>query len=164
MAVSNGANSTNEAPKMAGELFTVPVKLDNRDYFFNIKENRKKDVFLQIVESKRAFSDPKVQDTSAHRTQIAIFESDMQEFLQGLNTALSFIEKNRKTRQKLRAEKDARYSKKGPATPRAKTKDLSPVPKKTLRIHVVSKLPKAQSQSNEVADETKEESAQESVK
>ena len=35
-----------------GELFTTQVYLDNRSYFFNVKENRTGDVFLQIVESK----------------------------------------------------------------------------------------------------------------
>jgi hypothetical protein len=35
-----------------GELYTNQVNLDNRSYFFNVKENRNGDVFLQIVESK----------------------------------------------------------------------------------------------------------------
>ncbi len=35
-----------------GELYTTEVYLDNRSYFFNVKENRTGDVFLQIVESK----------------------------------------------------------------------------------------------------------------
>ncbi|MCI7545616.1 MAG: DNA-binding protein, partial [Treponema porcinum] len=29
-----------------GELFTTEVYLDNRSYFFNVKENRTGDVFL----------------------------------------------------------------------------------------------------------------------
>ena len=33
-----------------GELFTTQVVLDNRSYFFNVKENRTGDVFLQVVE------------------------------------------------------------------------------------------------------------------
>ena len=35
-----------------GELFTTQVTLDNRSYFFNVKENRNGDIFLQVVESK----------------------------------------------------------------------------------------------------------------
>ena len=35
-----------------GELFTTQVPAENRTYFFNVKENRLGDVFLQIVESK----------------------------------------------------------------------------------------------------------------
>ena len=37
-----------------GELYTTEVVLDNRSYFFNVKENRNGDIFLQIVESKKA--------------------------------------------------------------------------------------------------------------
>ena len=42
-----------------GELFTTQVYLDNRSYFFNVKENRTGDVFLQIVESKKSLFKPK---------------------------------------------------------------------------------------------------------
>ena len=35
-----------------GELFTTQVTLENRSYFFNVKENRTGDLFLQVVESK----------------------------------------------------------------------------------------------------------------
>ena len=34
-----------------GELFTTQVVLDNRSYFFNVKENRTGDVFLKVVEN-----------------------------------------------------------------------------------------------------------------
>ena len=32
-----------------GELFTTQIYLENRSYFFNVKENRTGDVFLQIT-------------------------------------------------------------------------------------------------------------------
>ncbi len=75
-----------------GELFTTEVTLDNRTYFFNIKENRTGDVFLQVVESKSS------EGTGFDRHAIVVFEDDMQRFLQGLESSLSFIEKNRKAR------------------------------------------------------------------
>ena len=90
-----------------GELFTTQIYLDNRSYFFNVKENRTGDVFLQIVESKNR------DGVEADRHQIAIFSEDMQKFLQGLEKSLDFVEKDRKQRQKAakekRAEKDAKY-------------------------------------------------------
>ena len=90
-----------------GELFTTQIYLDNRSYFFNVKENRTGDVFLQIVESKNR------DGVEADRHQIAIFYEDMQKFLQGLEKSLDFVEKDRKQRQKAakekRAEKDAKY-------------------------------------------------------
>ena len=92
-----------------GELFTTQIYLDNRSYFFNVKENRTGDVFLQIVESKSR------DGVEADRHQIAIFAEDMQKFLQGMDKSLEFIEKDRKARQKAakekRAAKDAAYSK-----------------------------------------------------
>lgn len=112
-----------------GELFTTEVYLDNRSYFFNVKENRTGDVFLQIVESKnRDGADP-------DRHQIAIFAEDMQKFLQGMNSSLAFIEKDRKARAKIRAEKKEE-KKKIYKLHQAKQDDGI---KRTGRVHVVSK-------------------------
>ncbi|MBQ2081692.1 MAG: DUF3276 family protein, partial [Treponema sp.] len=61
-----------------GELFTTQVTLDNRSYFFNVKENRNKDVFLQIVESK-------VKDGEDDRRAIVVFADDMKDFFTGLD-------------------------------------------------------------------------------
>ncbi len=84
-----------------GELFTTQITLENRSYFFNVKENRAGDVFLQIVESKKG------DGTDFDRHQIAIFAEDMQKVLKGLDESLKFIEKDRKERAKLRAERKA---------------------------------------------------------
>ena len=90
-----------------GELFTTQIFLDNRSYFFNVKENRTGDVILQIVESKNR------DGVEADRHQIAIFAEDMQKFLQGFEKSLDFVEKDRKQRQKAarekKAEKEAKY-------------------------------------------------------
>ncbi|MGL4987344.1 MAG: DUF3276 family protein [Treponemataceae bacterium] len=84
-----------------GELFTTQITLDNRSYFFNVKENRAGDVFLQVVESKNKSG----EDFDRHA--IVVFEEDMQKFFQGLDSSLKFIEKNAKAKQKARAEKKA---------------------------------------------------------
>ena len=84
-----------------GELFTTEVYLDNRSYFFNVKENRTGDAFLQIVESKNR------DGADADRHQIAIFSDDMQKFLQGLEKSLAYLEKDSKARAKAKAEKKA---------------------------------------------------------
>ena len=130
-----------------GELFTTQIFLDNRSYFFNVKENRTGDVFLQIVESKNR------DGVEADRHQIAIFAEDMQKFLQGMDKSLEFIEKDRKARQKAarekRAAKDAAYAKGAGKSgkkiyrvksdkPAAKVDDGI---KRTGRVHVVSKKP-----------------------
>ena len=81
-----------------GELFTTQVYLDNRSYFFNVKENRTGDIFLQIVESKSR------DGADFDRHQIAIFAEDMQKFLQGMDKSLSFIDKARRARVKAARE------------------------------------------------------------
>ena len=84
-----------------GELFTTQVVLNNRAYFFNVKENRTGDVFLQVVESKSRNG----EDYDRHA--ICIFAEDMQKFFKGLDESIAFIDKDRKERSKKAAEKKA---------------------------------------------------------
>ena len=127
-----------------GELFTTQVYLDNRSYFFNVKENRTGDVFLQIVESKNR------DGVEADRHQIAIFAEDMQKFLQGMEKSLDFVEKDRKERAKAakakKAAKDAKYGsgnaegKKIYRVKSEKTQKVDDGIKRTGKvIHIVSK-------------------------
>ena len=106
-----------------GELFTTQINLDNRSYFFNVKENRNGDVFLQIVESK-------VKDGEDDRRAIVIFADDMQKFFGGMDQSLQFIEKDRKERAKARAEKKAmKEAKYGHGGTGADSDDSEPVKK-----------------------------------
>ncbi len=125
-----------------GELFTTQVYLDNRSYFFNVKENRTGDVFLQIVESKNR------DGVEADRHQIAIFAEDMQKFLQGMEKSLDFVEKDRKERAKAakakKAAKEAKYGNgEGKKVYRVKSEKAQKVDdgiKRTGKvIHIVSK-------------------------
>ena len=131
-----------------GELFTTQIYLDNRSYFFNVKENRTGDVFLQIVESKNR------DGAEADRHQIAVFSEEMQKFLQGMEKSLEFIEKDRKARQKAAREKKAAKEAKFGAGAKASKKIVhlkskeeelppyEPPVKKSGRVHVVSKKSK----------------------
>lgn len=137
-----------------GELYTTKVDLDNRSYFFNVKENRTGDVFLQVVESKSRNG----EDYDRHA--IVIFADDMQRFFQGLDDSLRFIEKDRRERAKARAEKKALkeakyghgaaengkkiYRKKPYASDNERQPDGIP---RTGRIHVVSKRSAANSEN-----------------
>ena len=130
-----------------GELFTTQVVLDNRTYFFNVKENRTGDVFLQVVESKSKNG----EDFDRHA--IVIFAEDMQKFFKGMDESLTFIEKDRKERKKKQLEKKEAAAKSGTGEKKRvyrsrKGSDEEPVaePKKstnnvkrTGRVHVVSK-------------------------
>jgi len=133
-----------------GELYTTKVDLDNRSYFFNVKENRTGDVFLQVVESKSKNG----EDFDRHA--IVIFADDMQKFTRGLDESLKFIEKNRKEKAKAKAEKKAmkeeKYARQANSDFSASGKKIyrrgksseeserqSDGIKRTGRIHVVSK-------------------------
>ena len=70
-----------------GELFSNKVILPNRTYFFNVKENRMGDLYLNIVESKN-------RDTGGFdRQSVILFADDLQEFLKGFDESLKVLEK-----------------------------------------------------------------------
>lgn len=125
-----------------GELYTTQVVLDNRTYFFNVKENRTGDVFLQVVESKSKNG----EDFDRHA--IVIFAEEMQKFCKGFENSLAFIEKNQKEQKKKAAEKKAAKNSKTSDSGRKimKKKNSDSVKnveddgvKRTGKIHVVSK-------------------------
>jgi len=123
-----------------GELYTTQVVLENRSYFFNVKENRNGDIFLQIVESKTRVGE------DYDRRAIIVFSDDMKKFFSGLDSSLSFIEKEKKERAKIASERKAaktlaegkKIYKKRSTEQNNKTKDV----KKTSKVHVVSKRTK----------------------
>ena len=127
-----------------GELFTTEVYLENRSYFFNLKENRTGEVFLQVVESKNR------DGADVDRHQIAIFAEDMQKFLQGMEKSLAFMEKDRKARAKAKAEKKADKAKKIYRKKENQTAKKDDGIKRTGKvIHVVSKRQTTQDDSVE---------------
>jgi len=77
-----------------GELFSTKVVLQNRTYFFNVKENRLGDLYLNIVESKNR------EEGGFERQSVILFADDLQDFLQGFDDALHVLEKA--TREKRR--------------------------------------------------------------
>ena len=69
-----------------GELFSSKMNCRGRSYFFNVKENRTGDVFLNIVESKPT------ENAEFDRRSIVVFKEDMREFLQAFDKALRYID------------------------------------------------------------------------
>ncbi|MFO8063613.1 MAG: DUF3276 family protein [Spirochaetota bacterium] len=72
-----------------GEVYSTRAFTQNerRTYFFNVKENRNGDLFLNIVESKKH---PGVE---FERHQIVVFEEDLDHFMDGLNRAVKTMRK-----------------------------------------------------------------------
>ena len=116
-----------------GELFTTQIQVENRTYFFNVKENRLGDVFLQIVESKNT------DGAGFDRHAIVVFQDEMQTFLQGLNDSLEFIEKKRKDQLKEKREKKQRNTETG-GNEKKKFITKRPAPQKPARkVRIVKK-------------------------
>ena len=74
---------------LRGEIFSSKATSGKRTYFFNVKENRHGDMFLNIVESK------KNGESDFERFSLLVFEEDIEGFLEGFNKAISFIKEKK---------------------------------------------------------------------
>jgi hypothetical protein len=88
-----------------GELYSTTVGLQNRTYFFNVKENRMGDLYLNIVESKNK------ETGGFDRQSVILFADDLPEFLKGFDDSLRVLEKAVKEKRR-NAPKDDRPRKK----------------------------------------------------
>ncbi len=73
---------------LRGEVFSSRAVFDKRTYFFNVKENRHGDLFLNIVESKKHNED------GFERHSLIVFQEDLEEYLEAFNKAVSYIQKH----------------------------------------------------------------------
>ncbi|MCK5201367.1 MAG: DUF3276 family protein [Spirochaetales bacterium] len=74
---------------LRGEVFSSRANSEKRTYFFNVKENRHGDLFLNIVESK------KHGEEGFERHSVMVFEEDIEEFIESFNKASDFIVRNK---------------------------------------------------------------------
>lgn len=68
-----------------GEVFSSKANTAKRTYFFNVKENRTGDLFLNIVESKKS------EEDRFERRSVIVFKEDLPSFLEALESAVAFI-------------------------------------------------------------------------
>jgi len=78
---------------LRGELYSSRVLLPNRTYFFNVKENRVGDLYLNIVESKNR------DEGGFDRQSVILFADDLKDFLKGFDEALRVLEKEVRERR-----------------------------------------------------------------
>ncbi len=71
-----------------GEVFSSRVLTEKRTYFFNVKENRKGDLFMNIVEST------KHGESGFERHSIMVYEEDIENFAEEFKKAVDYIRKN----------------------------------------------------------------------
>lgn len=74
-----------------GEIFSTRIFVDEgrKTYFFNLKENRFGDLYLNIVESRK-------HDYGFKRFSVVVFQEDMLEFIKNLNDVVSGIRRREK--------------------------------------------------------------------
>ena len=72
-----------------GEVFSSKAYTPKRTYFFNVKENRTGDVFLNIVESKKG------EEDRFERRSLIVFKEDLQPFLEAFDKAVRYIKGGR---------------------------------------------------------------------
>ncbi|MDR2194074.1 MAG: DUF3276 family protein [Treponema sp.] len=92
---------------LRGEIFSTRVQLQNRTYFFNVKENRLGDIYLTIVESKNK------DEGGFERQSVVLFADDLTQFLGGFEDALKVMDKaDREKKRTARAssQRDSRIS------------------------------------------------------
>jgi Protein of unknown function (DUF3276) len=71
-----------------GEVFSSKTSVGKRTYFFNVKENRHGDLFLNIVESK------KHEGTGFERHSVIVFNEDLGDFFDEFRKAVDFMKEH----------------------------------------------------------------------
>jgi hypothetical protein len=70
-----------------GEIFSSKADGEKRSYFFNVKENRFGDLYLNIAERRRIGE----ETDRFERRQIVVFKKDLPAFLEAMDKAVRFI-------------------------------------------------------------------------
>jgi hypothetical protein len=117
-----------------GEIFSTRVILPNRTYFFNVKENRMGDLYLNVVESKNR------DNGGFERQSVILFADDLQEFLKGFDESLRVLEKAVREKRRSggdskRVEKDKRRQAPAGEKP-VKNRKPDPRPRGSKRVVV----------------------------
>ena len=73
-----------------GELFSSRADSEKRTYFFNVKENRVGDMFLNIVESRKRESAGAGHRDGFERHSLIVYEEDLRAFVDALDKALDY--------------------------------------------------------------------------
>ena len=110
-----------------GEIFTTKVQLQNRTYFFNVKENRMGDLYLNIVESKNK------ETGGFERQSIVLFAEDLKEFLTGFEKSIDVLEKQNREKHKASLSASNAYGKTNEKKTYEKRSEKKPPGEKKIR-------------------------------
>jgi hypothetical protein len=87
-----------------GELFSSRAESEKRTYFFNVKENRVGDMFLNIVESRKRDHAGAPRE-GFERHSLIVYEEDLRAFVDALDEALGYATKHATSRERRRAQR-----------------------------------------------------------
>jgi hypothetical protein len=66
-------------------LFTTKVALGRRTFFFDVRKTKEDKPYVKITESS-------LKDGQKHRTNMMIFDSEMDDFKKALSSVFGFVE------------------------------------------------------------------------
>ncbi|MDR0231923.1 MAG: PUR family DNA/RNA-binding protein [Dysgonamonadaceae bacterium] len=75
-------------------VFSQAIKAGKRIYYFDVKKNRKDELFLTITESKKIESEDINAPAQFEKHKIFLYKEDFDKFTGGLSEALDYIKEN----------------------------------------------------------------------
>ena len=75
-------------------VFSKAIKAGKRIYYFDVKKNRKDEMFLAITESKKIVTgEGDAQQVSFEKHKIFLYKEDFSKFIDGLQQTIGYIER-----------------------------------------------------------------------
>ena len=88
-------------------VFSKAIKAGKRIYYLDVKKNRKNEMFLAITESKKIVSgEGETSQISFEKHKIFLYKEDFEKFINGLQEAIQYIEKEQGNEPSLISDKD----------------------------------------------------------
>lgn len=78
-------------------VYAKAVRAGKRTYFFDVKETRGGDYYLNITESKKKFKEDGTGDHYFMKSKIFLYKEDFDKFQSGLNDVIDYIRKEKGT-------------------------------------------------------------------
>jgi len=75
-------------------VFSQAIKAGKRIYYFDVKKNRKDELFLTITESKKIESEDINAPAQFEKHKIFLYKEDFDKFTGGLSEVLDYIKEN----------------------------------------------------------------------
>ena len=92
-------------------VFSKAIKAGKRIYYLDVRKNRKEEMFLAITESKKVVNgENDSQSVSFEKHKIFLYKEDFGKFLDGINEAISFINKENASLDNSVTEETGSYS------------------------------------------------------